>query len=73
MSEEEEFLVAARASAREEERFFSNTAKPERELWVARELVLSSRISDLGGIGDIITRASVSNHEDRGTGFRESF
>ena len=39
MSEQENLLEAARASARAEERFFSNAAKVERELWVAREFL----------------------------------
>jgi hypothetical protein len=41
MYKEEEFLAVVRASAREDERFFSNAAKAERELWVVREFLNS--------------------------------
>jgi len=44
MSEEKDILAAVRASAREEERFFSNAAKSERELWVARGFLNALRV-----------------------------
>ena len=45
MSQEEEILASELAKAREDERFFSNAAKPERELWVAKEFLATLKVS----------------------------
>jgi hypothetical protein len=45
MTQEKETLASELAKAREDERFFSNAAKPERELWVAREFLTSLKVS----------------------------
>lgn len=67
MSEAEEFLAAARASAREEERFFSNAAKPERELWVAREF-----LSALKGPFDEAELIATPQYSDADVVFRDA-
>ena len=45
VSDDRQFLEAVRRSLQEEDRFFSNAAKVERELWVAREFLTRLGVS----------------------------